>query len=113
VPIYEYQCQKCGEVSEYIQKMSDDPMTTCEHCGGALDRLISRSAFHLKGGGWYKDLYSSSKSTGTDSAASSSASPTGSDASSSSATPAAAASTDAKPSKSSASGSSSGSASSS
>ncbi len=59
MPIYEYQCQKCGEVSEYMQKMSDPPMTVCEACGGPLERLISKSSFHLKGGGWYKDLYSS------------------------------------------------------
>ena len=61
MPIYEYGCDACGKVFEYIQKMSDDPKTTCESCGGALQRLISRSAFHLKGGGWYKDLYSSTK----------------------------------------------------
>ena len=33
----------------------------CEACGGKLERLISTSGFVLKGGGWYKDLYSSSK----------------------------------------------------
>ena len=105
MPIYEYQCQKCGEVSEYIQKMSDDPMTACEHCGGDLERLISRSAFHLKGGGWYKDLYSSAKANGK-SAPSSGAAATASTAASSadSSSSSAAASTDAKPSKSSASG---------
>lgn len=61
MPIYEYRCQSCGEVFEYQQHISDDPKTTCETCSGALERLISRSAFHLKGGGWYKDLYSSPK----------------------------------------------------
>ncbi len=61
MPIYEYRCQGCGEVFEYQQRMSEDPKTTCEKCGGTLERLISRSAFHLKGGGWYKDLYSSPK----------------------------------------------------
>jgi putative FmdB family regulatory protein len=61
MPIYEYRCTACDKVFEYMQRMSDDPKTTCESCGGALERLISRSAFHLKGGGWYKDLYSSTK----------------------------------------------------
>src|SRR5262245_57140278 len=46
--------------------MSDPPKKTCEACRGALERLISRTSFHLKGGGWYKDLYSSPKA-GTDS----------------------------------------------
>ncbi len=61
MPIYEYQCQSCHKVFEFIQKMSDDPMTECEECKGELQRMISQSAFHLKGGGWYKDLYSSTK----------------------------------------------------
>ena len=61
MPIYEYQCKKCEQVFEYQQRMSEDPKTECEACQGALERIISRSAFHLKGGGWYKDLYSSPK----------------------------------------------------
>lgn len=61
MPIYEYQCQSCEKVFEYMQRMADDPKTECEACQGALERLISQSAFHLKGGGWYKDLYSSVK----------------------------------------------------
>lgn len=64
MPIYEYRCQGCGEVFEYMQKMSDDPKTTCESCGDSLERLISAAAFHLKGGGWYKDLYASPKKDG-------------------------------------------------
>ncbi len=64
MPIYEYQCQKCGGTFEYTQKMSDEPKTVCETCGGELQRLISRTAFSLKGGGWYKDLYASPKPGG-------------------------------------------------
>jgi predicted nucleic acid-binding Zn ribbon protein len=44
--------------------MSDPPKTVCESCSGTLERLISRSAFQFKGGGWYKDLYSSKKDSG-------------------------------------------------
>src|SRR5215467_15763203 len=61
MPVYEYQCKACGREFEYQQRMSDPDKTVCEACGGALERLISRTAFQLKGSGWYKDLYSSSK----------------------------------------------------
>ena len=67
VPIYEYQCQSCQKVFEYMQRISDDPKSDCEECQGALERIISQSAFHLKGGGWYKDLYSSTKKDTTSS----------------------------------------------
>jgi putative FmdB family regulatory protein len=61
MPVYEYQCKACGQEFEYQQRMSDPDKTTCEACGGGLERLISRTAFQLKGSGWYKDLYSSSQ----------------------------------------------------
>src|SRR5215813_14724221 len=61
MPVYEYQCKACRKEFEYQQRMSDPDKTVCEACGGELERLISRTAFQLKGGGWYKDLYSSSK----------------------------------------------------
>jgi putative FmdB family regulatory protein len=57
MPIYEYECTKCERRFEYMQSMSEAPKRKCEKCGGKLERLISQSAFHLKGGGWYKDLY--------------------------------------------------------
>lgn len=61
MPIYEYECQKCKNRFEYTQSIKDPKKTTCEECDGPLERLISPSGFVLKGGGWYKDLYSSSK----------------------------------------------------
>jgi putative FmdB family regulatory protein len=62
MPVYEYKCNACGREFEVQQRMSDDELTDCEVCGKkALERLISRTAFTLKGGGWYKDLYSSTK----------------------------------------------------
>jgi len=61
MPTYEYQCQECEEHFEYVHRMTDPPKTVCETCGGKLKRLVSAPAFHLKGGGWYKDLYSSPK----------------------------------------------------
>lgn len=62
MPIYEYLCEDCGKITETLQKMSEPPPKTCGECGGKhIAKLVSRSAFQLKGGGWYSDLYSSSK----------------------------------------------------
>ena len=58
MPIYEYQCLKCGKDHEVLQKFSDPPMKTCPACKGKVEKKISASSFHLKGGGWYKDGYS-------------------------------------------------------
>jgi putative FmdB family regulatory protein len=60
MPIYEYICHKCGKEFEVLQKFSDKPLKKCEECGGAVEKKISSSSFHLKGSGWYKDDYSSS-----------------------------------------------------
>ncbi len=57
MPIYEYECAACGRIEEAIQKFSDRPLTKCSRCSGKLHRLISQSAFHLKGSGWYADGY--------------------------------------------------------
>ncbi len=65
MPIYEYECEKCGRIEEVLQKFSDKPLTHCEHCSGKLHKLVSQSAFHLKGGGWYVTDYAK-KSTGGD-----------------------------------------------
>lgn len=61
MPIYEYECEECHNVTEVSQSIADGPLTTCESCSGPLKKLISMSSFHLKGGGWYADGYSSSK----------------------------------------------------
>jgi putative FmdB family regulatory protein len=83
MPVYEYECKACHRTFEYQQRMSDPDKTECEACGGELERLISRTAFQLKGGGWYKDLYSSTKPSDSTPSASSSA-PKASDSASSS-----------------------------
>ena len=65
-PLNEYKCQKCGRITEVIQKFSDPPLTECKEwielncefktkCKGKLEKLISKSSFHLKGTGWGKD----------------------------------------------------------
>lgn len=62
MPIYEYECEKCGQVEEAFQKMSDAPLSTCRHCSGALHKILSQSSFHLKGSGWYVTDYGGSSS---------------------------------------------------
>lgn len=62
MPIYEYQCGKCGHEFEREQRISDDPVKTCPACRSRqVKRLISQTSFVLKGSGWYSDLYSSAK----------------------------------------------------
>src|SRR6185295_3086107 len=57
MPIYEYECAKCGKTIEIIQKMSDKPLKKHAGCGGALTKLISASGFQFKGTGWYVTDY--------------------------------------------------------
>jgi len=57
MPIYEYECTKCGKIEEALQKFSDKPLTKCRHCSGKLNKLVSQSTFHLKGSGWYVTDY--------------------------------------------------------
>lgn len=62
MPLYEYECQACKHHLEEQQRLADAALITCPQCGkDQLQKVISATAFHLKGGGWYKDLYSSSK----------------------------------------------------
>jgi putative FmdB family regulatory protein len=61
MPIYEYKCQECGHDVEIMQKVSDEPLKECEKCGGKLEKQWSLSGFQLKGSGWYKTDYPSSK----------------------------------------------------
>lgn len=63
MPIYEYECSQCHQTSDALQKVDDPAPETCPRCGapGTLSRKLSRTSFVLKGDGWYRDLYSSSK----------------------------------------------------
>ena len=61
MPIYEYECLKCGHQLEVMQKISDDPLKQCPKCKAKkLEKLISQSAFAFKGSGWYVTDYSKS-----------------------------------------------------
>lgn len=60
MPLYEYQCQACGERVEVIQRHSDPPYAHCPKCGGDMKKLQSAPAIQFKGSGFYKTDYSSS-----------------------------------------------------
>ena len=54
MPIYEYRCADCGFQEEYLQKISEPPLTVCPSCGKPkLVKLLSAAGFQLKGSGWY------------------------------------------------------------
>ena len=74
MPLYEYECEECGRRVERLQKFSDAPLTTCESCGGALQRLVSSPAIQFKGSGWYVTDYAR-KSSAPGSSASGDSSP--------------------------------------
>jgi putative FmdB family regulatory protein len=57
MPIYEYECRKCGAHVEAFQKVSDKPLTKCRKCGGKLEKKISAPAIQFKGSGWYVTDY--------------------------------------------------------
>jgi len=62
MPIYEYQCDKCGHHLEALQKISDKPLRECPECGKhSLKRLMSAPMFRLAGSGWYETDFKSDK----------------------------------------------------
>lgn len=67
MPLYEYSCHRCGKTIETLQRFSDAPLTVHENCGGELEKLISRSAFQLKGSGWYATDYAPGAKPATES----------------------------------------------
>lgn len=58
MPIYEYECDKCGAHLEVLQKVGDKPLSRCSKCRGKVRKVVSRSSFQLKGDGWYLTDYS-------------------------------------------------------
>lgn len=54
MPIYEYRCTDCSFQDEYLQKVSEPPLTQCPFCGRqSLTKMMSAAGFQLKGSGWY------------------------------------------------------------
>ncbi len=55
MPIYEYECDHCGDRIEVLQRMGDPPKTECPRCHThTLRKLVSAAGFRLKGTGWYE-----------------------------------------------------------
>jgi putative FmdB family regulatory protein len=69
MPLYEYECKKCGHRFERIQKFSDPMVKKCPDCGGKVEQMISAPAVQFKGSGWYVTDYAkrSGPSAGSDS----------------------------------------------
>jgi len=59
VPTYEYECRQCHRRFEIRQRISEPALTTCDQCGGPVQRLLAAAPFILKGGGWYVTDYPS------------------------------------------------------
>jgi putative FmdB family regulatory protein len=67
MPLYEYQCEKCGHRFEKIQKFSDRMVKKCPECGGKVEQVISAPAVQFKGSGWYvTDYAKKSGASGSD-----------------------------------------------
>jgi putative FmdB family regulatory protein len=63
MPLYEYQCAKCGHRFEKIQKFSDKMVKKCPECGGQVEQMISAPAVQFKGSGWYVTDYAKKSSS--------------------------------------------------
>lgn len=64
MPLYEYECEKCGERFEVMQSVRARPLKTHDVCGGKVERLLSAPAFQFKGSGWYITDYAGDKKKG-------------------------------------------------
>ena len=63
MPIYEYRCAACGHQQEFLQKVSDAPVTVCTQCGKpAFEKMVTAAGFQLKGSGWYATDFKNSGS---------------------------------------------------
>lgn len=100
MPTYEYECGACLRIYEVRQRISEEPLTACQYCGGAIRRLLNAAPFILKGGGWYvTDYPSEARKKGIESekkGSSPAESPSGSTVPAAAATPAAPAPTPTK-----------------
>ena len=85
MPIYEYQCKKCGKQFEAFQGITEPDLKTCKFCKGKVQKMMSLSSFSLKGSGWYATDYAGKKpqpaKTGNKETAASESSSTSSDTS--------------------------------
>lgn len=66
MPIYEYKCQKCSEIFDVFQGITEPAVKSCKFCKGSVRKMMSLSSFHLKGSGWYATDYNGKKAPATD-----------------------------------------------
>jgi putative FmdB family regulatory protein len=64
VPLYEYECEKCGRKTEKIENVSGPHLKKCPHCGGKVDRVVTAPAIQFKGAGWYVTDYAGKSKDG-------------------------------------------------
>jgi putative FmdB family regulatory protein len=76
MPTYGYRCGNCGHQFEIVQRISDEPLTTCPKCQGKLSKVLYPVGISFKGSGFYSTDY---KGTGNGSAASTNGSASGSE----------------------------------
>ena len=73
MPIYEYRCER-GHTFEVMQRMSEDPVTSCTTCDASVQRVFHPVAVHFKGSGFYTTDYGKKRSSASSSSDSSSSS---------------------------------------
>ena len=62
MPIYAYKCTNCGFEKDYLQKMSDKPITKCPKCGqDTMKKELSAPGFELKGTGWAAQILTAAR----------------------------------------------------
>jgi putative FmdB family regulatory protein len=83
MPIYEYRCER-GHTFEVMQRMSEDPLTSCTTCDASVQRVFHPVAVHFKGSGFYTTDYGKKRSSASASSDNSSSSSSSDGASSSS-----------------------------
>ena len=64
MPLYEYKCDRCGDVFEVIEKFSASPLVEHAGCGGHVERQLSAPALQFKGTGWYVTDYARNSGNG-------------------------------------------------
>jgi putative FmdB family regulatory protein len=81
MPVYEYRCER-GHTFEVMQRMSDDPVTSCSTCEAPVQRVFHPVAVHFKGSGFYTTDYGKKSKGSSGSSSSSESSSDSSDSSS-------------------------------
>ena len=57
MPIYEYKCEN-GHVFDVMQKLSEDPLSSCVECGAPVRKVLHPVGISFKGSGFYSTDYS-------------------------------------------------------